>query len=457
MPTDQYGDPLPEGALNRLGTLRFGQGDRVTALAFSPDSKTLVSGGEDLTVRMWVPATGKEVRRFGEHADKIGAIAFAADGKMLASGSRDGSICFWDVASGRELRRFQGHAGAVISLAFSADGKTLVSGGGDETVRFWDVNTAKELRQLGGGFGPAQAIAFAPDGKTLATGGWENTIRLWDLATCKGIREFQGHRNWVQAIAFSPNGRMLVSGSGDETIRLWEMASGRERHRFPGHKEGVFCVAFAPDGKTLASAGADATILVWDVTGRTPDPRRPAPPTLPASQLEALWPDLGSDDPIRAYRTMWSLAAVPAQAVGLIKTRIRLLLPAGSQRVPYLLADLNHDQLGMREKATQDLERIGALCEPALRAALQKSPSTESRRRLERLLDKIEGPMPSSDTLHALRAVEVLEQIATPDAKQLLESLARETPPTRLAQDARMTLDRLKRPGASASPASQRT
>jgi WD40 repeat protein len=441
MPTDQYGDPLPEGALNRLGTLRFGPADRVTALAFSPDSKTLASGGEDLTVRLWNPTTGKEVRRFGEHEDKIGAIGFSADGKVLASGSRAGEICFWDAATSRELRRFRGHDGAVISLAFSADGKTLVSGGTDETVRFWDMASARELRQLGGGFGPAQAIAFSPDGKLLATGGWENTVRLWDLAASKEIRQFQGHRSWVQAIAFSPNGRMLVSGSGDETVRLWEMTSGLERHRFPGHKDGVFCIAFAPDGKTLASAGADATILVWDVTGTVRDPRRPAPVPMTASQLDGLWPELASADATRAYRALWSLAAVPAQAVGLIKTRIRLLLP---RNVPDLIADLNHDHLGNREKATQELERIGALCEPALREALKKSPSTEARRRLDRLLDKLTAPTPSPDTLLALRASEALEVIATPEARQVLESLAREQPPTRLAQDARAALERLK-------------
>lgn len=447
MPTDQYGDPLPEGALNRLGTLRFGQADRVTALAFSPDSRTLASGGEDLTVRLWNPTTGKELLRFGEHDDKIGAIAFSADGKVLASGSREGAICFWNVATGRELRRFPAHAGSVISLAFSADGKTLVSGGADETVCFWDVALAKELRQLGGGFGPAQAISFAPDGKTLATGGWENTVRIWDLATGKEIRQLKGHRNWVQAIAFAPNGRMIVSGSGDETIRLWEIVSSRERHQYAGaHKDGVLCVAFAPDGKSFASAGADATILVWDVTGRVPDPRRPSPALTPA-QLEAFWPELGSDDATKAYRALWALAAVPVQAVALIKTRLHLLLSGNSQRIPYLIADLNHDRLGTREKATLELERIGALCEPALRAALKKQPSTEARRRLERILEKIESPVPSPDTLHALRAVEVLEIIATAEAKQQLESLARATPANRLTQDARIALDRLKRRG----------
>jgi WD40 repeat protein len=112
MPTDQFGDLLPPGAVSRLGTMRYGvPGDRATALAFAPDSKTLASGGEDCSVRLWSPMTGKELRRFGEHADKISALAFSADGKLLASGSRDGVIRFWEVGSGRELRQFVGHGG----------------------------------------------------------------------------------------------------------------------------------------------------------------------------------------------------------------------------------------------------------------------------------------------------------------------------------------------------------
>jgi hypothetical protein len=438
---------MPEGAVARLGIARTAQeGERISALAFAPDGKCLASGGEDCTVRLWNVSTAKELRRFGEHPKKVSAVAFTPDSKTLASASHDGTIAFWDTTSGRELRTFEGAPSGLLALSFAADGKSMVAACFDETFRVFDVPGGKELESNPTHLGQLNALAFSPDVKSVGTGGWESMVRLCERATGKEMRQFQGHRTYIQSLAFSTDGRTLASSSPDETIRLWELLTGKERLQVQGMKEGIFALAFSPDSQTLASAGNDSTILLWDLTLRPPKAPK-LPPTLMPSQLETYWKDLASPEAPRSYQALWGLALSAKQTVSFVKGKLRLLVPVDRQRVASLLTELSHDLVTRRDKAGQDLEKIGHLCEPMLRTALQSPPSTDVRRRLERLLEKLNGPLPSPDTLYVLRALEMLELANTAEARQVLEGIGRETPPTRLSQEAKTSLQRLaKRP-----------
>jgi WD40 repeat protein len=110
-------------------------------------------------------------------------VAFSPDGKTLASGSDDNTIKLWDVATGKEQATLKGHTAWVASVAFSPDGKTLASGG-DTTVRLWDME-GKELATLKGHTKGVNSVAFSPDGKTLASGSQDKTIKLWDVSPAK--------------------------------------------------------------------------------------------------------------------------------------------------------------------------------------------------------------------------------------------------------------------------------
>jgi RNA polymerase sigma factor (sigma-70 family) len=420
------------------------------AVAFSPDAKTLAVGGYlDATVRLWDLATGKKQRTLGKHAERVGAVAFSPDGKLLASGGKDNTVLLWKVADGKEIRRFTKLGFGVTMLAFTPDGTKLVVGGdttpgrflGGNTFRLLEVANGKVLRKVDS----PQAIygvAFTPDGKLLASAGDDNVIRLFDVAAAKEVQRMQVEHRMNYGPAFSPDGRLLATGGEEGIIHLWETATGSEIRRFLGHSTAVMALSFSTDGRTLASGSADSTALIWDVTSHLQDGQLRGRP-LSAKELDQRWADLASGDAAQGYPALWDLAAAPGQSIPLLREKLRPPAQPDPKRLAKIIADLDSKRYVVRQKATIELEKLGDLAEHALRTRLTKELPLESRQRLDRLLQKLEGL--TTERLRTVRALTVLEQVGTSEARALLATLAKGPAEARLTREAKAVLKRLER------------
>jgi WD40 repeat protein len=257
-------DPLPAGAIARIGTTRLRHDKMVIGIAYSPDSKTVASSGWDNLIRLWDAKTGKQIRQFEGHQQAIYGVAFSPDGKLLVSNGQENTIRVWEVATGKQLRMLSGHQSAHSRFVFTPDGKYLLSGGADNKVHLWDPVKGTLLRSFTGHENKVSAVHVSPDGKVLASGGWDKTIRLWEVATTKELFKFGPLDGNLAGVHFSPDGKKLAASTYGGSVYLYDLETDKQLHQMRGHSGAVWPVVFAPDGKTVASGGADASIIFWD-------------------------------------------------------------------------------------------------------------------------------------------------------------------------------------------------
>ena len=237
-----------------------------TAIAISPDAKTLAVGVKDGRVVLLDAASGKEkLTLTGHEGLPVTKVVFNPKGDKVASVGRDSVLRESDVNNGKQLKSLTGHENPTRTVAYSPDGQTLASGGEDTRIVLWNEESGKLLRILEGNFDFVNDVAFSPDGKTLASGSEDARIILWDVATGKQRLTLLGHADAVTEVAFSPKGDLLASASNDSTVRLWNVANGTQRQVFREPTKKVTTVAFSPDGKTLFGAGDDNQVFQWDV------------------------------------------------------------------------------------------------------------------------------------------------------------------------------------------------
>jgi RNA polymerase sigma factor (sigma-70 family) len=324
--TDAQGDPLPAGAISRLGSLRMRHGRFVDYVRYLPGGKTLLSMGGD-SVRIWDVATGEQVRELpretigmpdpvaplspdgkllvtvgesgiglvdvatGKKTRTLGSGGYTAarwspDGKLIAAHTRDlpGAVEVLEVATGRQLWSKSFDRLPLFVLAFSPDGSTLIAGGrimlelppaADHGIYLVDARTGEQRRRIETGTRNPLRIMPSPDGsQLLAICREENrpsSLCVWDVQTGKELRQIVPPENkhdrlagYFSALAFTPSGKSFVTAGRVDQLVEWDLATGKELRRFGRGTMHANDIAFSPDGKTVALAGTGASVRLYD-------------------------------------------------------------------------------------------------------------------------------------------------------------------------------------------------
>lgn len=448
------------------------------AAAVSADAKLVATASGGGTVKLWDAAKGEKVRDIDTKRNDVAGLGFSPDGKVLATKAElNSAINLWDVAKGDHLRTIGKDGEPVLnggrvsidtngartpSIVFSADGRLVAAVGDRKQVCVWDAVSGTLVCEMPL---PAVAFAFSANGQVLAVLTAGGSVVGHEVATGEKRYEFKPATNTPEplqgqpgggvmsasaftrgqaaggGVGFSADGRFVTFGSGGPAVRVWDTLTGQEVAQFKGHQGSVSVLGVSPDGRSLVSGSVDTTAVSWALN-KLPrvDVTRDVP--LTQAEVDGLWADLAKPDPAAAFAAARKLLTDRTQTVALLADRLHPVPAADADKINQLIADLG-GSFDARRKATAELERLGELAVEPLKAAAAKNPPLDLKQRIDKLIEKGGTRKLQGDQLRELRAVEVLELAATPEAKKVLNALAKGAPDARLTREAKAAAERL--------------
>lgn len=443
----------------------------VRNLAFTADSRTVLSGHSEGFIRSWDARSGKLLRTLDlvdpkqpqQEWKEFKSFLLPAAGPKLATlerrldqGRETSRVAAWDAATGRLLSSH--HLTPAQHAVWTPDGQIVIFGTADGLTSVQAENGRVRFQVPVKGGGP---LSVSPDGRLVAgtitipqanagtneAKGETTAVRVWELATGTELATVSAGPG--DAPVLPPDNRTLVTRDS-RSLRVWDLATGKEllRRLLPedssvlgGNSYGQQ-LCLSANGRRAITRQGDGTLLVWDLLPAA-GPARFLTKPLEPKEWAGLWADLAEESAVKAYHALWKMTEEPEPALAWLRKNLKPTLNAEPGRVAQLLKDLDHDQFAVRESAVQELKKLGSSVEAAVRKTLAAQPSVEGRRRLEQLLTDIEEKSSPAE-LQALRALQIVERIGTAAARALLAELAQGKPETRVTQAARLSLERFE-------------
>src|SRR5262249_6950050 len=242
--------------------------------SFSPDGARIAAGlcfGNAGGAWIWDARTGHKVLAVGGRDGSAFNVAYSPDGRRIVTGGDDGKGRVWDARTGRLLTMLVGHTGWIWAARFSPDGRRIVTGSSDGTARVWDSRTGLQLLTLAGHQKNVFDVAFSPGGGRVLTGSADGTSRVWDVRPQGGRDALTLAAHGGQGalvVGYSPSGKLLVTGGGGHsTAAVRDAATRRMARRLPHHPD-AYDAAFRTDGRRLLLSGHGTRVVVDANTGR---------------------------------------------------------------------------------------------------------------------------------------------------------------------------------------------
>jgi WD40 repeat protein len=258
------GQPLPHQRAVLLGGTSVLPGQRN---ACSSDRRRVLTVEQDTVAKLWDVEAGRVIAELKGELEQstFFTAAFSPDGRFIVTGNFFSVAYVWDAETGKQLRALaHEEAGPVFNVAFGRD-RTLLTCGADYAVRFWNVETGEQLGAPLMHHAAVFALALSPDGTKAVTGDVDRNVQIWDVPARRRLLHLTGHEGGVHDAAFSRDGRFVLTGSRDRTARLWDVSTGKPIGPPLTHARAVIRVAYGQGGRSIMTATDDQVTHSWQV------------------------------------------------------------------------------------------------------------------------------------------------------------------------------------------------
>jgi len=259
---DMLGDPLPERAVQRLGSLRMKYPGGVAGIAYLPDGRGVVAVRKQLDI--WELSAGQLISTRTLPV-AVRCLDVSPDGKRLLFVGVDGCLLEWKLREGVALRRFDCRQKQLRWAFFSDDGtRALTAGTVPPTLKEWDLASERELCSIQGDMAQFDKGIYGPGSTTAFVGGGFQTVMAhYDLRTGEKLKAFLGNYH-VYDLCLSPDGERLLVGSRSYASE-WQIEGYRLLNKFTGHHGGaVASVAYGPESSQVLTSSRDGSIRLWN-------------------------------------------------------------------------------------------------------------------------------------------------------------------------------------------------